>query len=188
MLWGLYRPHDVPAKPDPGQLQEFYRSFSTETEIFNSRNGLPRLDVSLVEVARLPPDRTDVKTDLRNVPSVCLEVMRVTCARYGFTKWLPDLDQTAYELYNCACRTIFLDSFRQALQLGAWTLVSPNLKYFDHISLLLRIYDHYVHYLQLRRYRRERNDVGRAAQDRNYNNICRRRARVRQGRPSHHAA
>jgi hypothetical protein len=61
------------------------------------------------------------------------------------TSWGPDLRETAYSLYNSACRIIALDTFKQALVSHAYTSTQPNLKYVKDMALLIKIYDHIVH-------------------------------------------
>src|SRR6266545_7199970 len=77
--------------------------------------------------------------------------MQSRLATFGLTSWCPDLRQTPYSLYNSACHIIALDTFKQALVSHTYATLQPNLIYATDMNLLIKLYDHFVHYYMFTR-------------------------------------
>ena len=81
-------------------------------------------------------------------------------SRSGLNCWCPDLRQSAYSLYNSACRIIAIDTFKQALVSHTYLALAPNTSYASNMDVLVKLYDHFVfHYMRLR-YRRDGRTPG----------------------------
>jgi hypothetical protein len=108
-----------------------------------------------------------VASQVRQVEEHMLEYMQASLARFGLTTWCPDLRQTAYSLYNSACRIIALDTFKQALVAHTYAHLQPNTAYVKDTSLLVKLYDHFVHHYMFMRYKKDKRNPGsvRAADD-----------------------
>src|SRR6266540_1348428 len=86
--------------------------------------------------------------------------MQSRLATFGLTSWCPDLRQTPYSLYNSACCIIALDTFKQALVSHTYASLQPNLIYATDMNLLIKLYDHFVHYYMFTRFKREGKMAG----------------------------
>jgi hypothetical protein len=91
-----------------------------------------------------------------------LQYIQTRLASFGFTTWRPDLSQTAYSLYNSACHhgIVTIETFRQALVSGAYIFMGPNVSYAKDMPLLIKIYNHVVHFSQHHRYKKEARNTG----------------------------
>lgn len=162
ILWGLYGVHDVPRTLSQEMLDAFHSAISSANEIMLNRSQAIG-DTSIISVARLPQDNIHLlKKNLLGIEEVYCEMMRQSCARHGLSLWCPDLRKSSppYGLWNSACRVVFLDSFRQLATSEAWPQFAPNLSHLQNTVLVLRIYDHYVHYYQTRRFIMEARNPG----------------------------
>ncbi len=97
---------------------------------------------------------------VKRVEEYILHFIQARLASFGFTTWCPDLTQTGYSLYNSACRLVAIDTFRQALVSCAYIHLGPNVLYAKDMSLLIKIYDHVVHFYQHHRYKKEARNAG----------------------------
>ncbi|MBW0544683.1 hypothetical protein O181_084398 [Austropuccinia psidii MF-1] len=81
-------------------------------------------------------------------------------SRIGIRIWAPNLEEAPGFLYNKACRTIALMTFRQLACSGAYQYMRANLSYLNRIDLLHRTYDHFVHYLMTEKFKKENKQAG----------------------------
>jgi hypothetical protein len=126
------------------------------------QTGPPLIDTSLVQVTRsyLVPGSGTIAAHSQQVEEYMLQYIQTRLASFGFTTWCPDLSQTAYSLYNSACRIVAIETFRQALVSGAYIFMGPNVSYAKNMPLLIKIYDHIVHFSQHHRYKKEARNAG----------------------------
>jgi hypothetical protein len=156
LLWRLYDPKDPPPTPDEGALQNFNARFHSETSVMEARGGIPLISPSLVQVGSISiTDRSQVATQLRRIEEHIIEYIQACVSRFGLVIWCPDLRQSPYALYNAACRIIALDTFKQALISHAYAHLAPNQAYAKDMILLIKLYDHFVHHYQQKRYKKE---------------------------------
>ncbi|HEV7735749.1 MAG TPA: hypothetical protein VGO47_00010, partial [Chlamydiales bacterium] len=101
-----------------------------------------------------------IATQIRAVEEHILEYMQSCLAKFGLIRWCPDLQQTAYSLYNSACRIIALDTFKQALVSHTYTHLQPNTTYAKDMDLLIKLYDHFVHHYQYQCFKKESHNPG----------------------------
>ena len=121
-----------------------------------ARDGNPLVAPSLMRVGSVPiTDRSQVATQLRRIEEHIIEYIQACISKFGLLVWCPDLRQTPYALYNAACRIIALDTFKQALVSHAYAHLAPNQAYAKDMILLVKLYDHFVHYYQQSHYKKE---------------------------------
>ncbi|TFK45357.1 hypothetical protein OE88DRAFT_1640031 [Heliocybe sulcata] len=89
-----------------------------------------------------------------------LQLIQTSLARFGFTCWCPDLRDTPYSLYNTACWTIAVHTFKQALVGHTYEVLALNLRYTSDTMLILHMYDHFVHHVQSKRFLKEQKNPG----------------------------
>jgi len=157
ILWILLDSKDIPQDPPAQSLRIFSARFSTEAELFTSRDSdvelIPR---HLVQVGTsMSAASGRIAAQARLVEEHMLSYIQACLSKFGLQRWCPDFRQSAYSLYNAACRIIALDTFKQALISHAYLHLTPNTIYASNMDILIRLYDHFVFHYMLLRYRRE---------------------------------
>lgn len=89
-----------------------------------------------------------------------LKFVQVLMSNFGITRWCPDFDQTPYSMYNSACRIIALQTFTQAVIGRGYDFIIFNKKYLDDQALLMRLYNHFVHYRMYDAFKKELRNPG----------------------------
>ena len=181
ILWSLRNAKEVPGNPPEELLAMFASRFSTEQEVLDARNGNALVGPSLVQVGTSIPlnDKSRSAKQIRQVEEHILEYLQGCIAKFGLVRWAPDLRQSAYSLYNSACRIIALDTFKQAIISHAYDFLRPNPVYLRDMDLLMKVYDHIVHFYLLVRYTRECMAPGTVRAKDDANPTYRNRQRVR---------
>ena len=179
-LWGLLDPRDVPSNPLDKELRIFDARFSVHKNLYDIPTGPPLVPLSLVKVGlsvSLASGRIAAQAQM--IEEHILEYMQACIARFGLTRWAPDLRQTPYSLYNAACRIIALDTFKQAVVAHTYDHIGPNVAYVKDVPLLIKLYDHFVHYYLFNRYKKDSCNAGSVRVADEANPIYKNRARVR---------
>jgi hypothetical protein len=153
LLWGLFDSKDIPKLPEEAVLTRFKEHFLTEASLENFQARRPIVPISLVKVTSTKLGRIGAQLGL--IEEHIISYIQGCLARFGMTSWCPDLRETAYSLYNSACRIIALDTFKQAVISHAYAGVQPKLDYVKDMQLLMKIYDHIVHQFFYSRWRRD---------------------------------
>jgi hypothetical protein len=181
ILWGLVGSNVVPKDPPGHVLATFATRFSSEASLHDCQEGPPLIKLSLVQIGSSVSltDRGRIAAQVRQVEEHILEYAQSCLARFGLVSWCPDLRQTPYALYNAACRIIALDTFKQALVSHAFAHLKPNTSYATDMMLLIRLYDHYVHFYMYSRWKREKRNPGSVGVADQTNPQYRARVRVR---------
>ncbi|TFK52727.1 hypothetical protein OE88DRAFT_1677285 [Heliocybe sulcata] len=162
ILWRLEH-HQVPTLPPADVLRAFFVRFSQEHDMLAIASaGPPLVDASVVAVIRRwrCEVRGVAEPQMLAIEDEMLQLIQTSIARFGFTCWCPDLRDTPYSLYNAACRTIAVHTFKQALVGHTYEMFAPNLRYTADTMLILRLYDHFVHHVQRRRFLKEQKNPG----------------------------
>ncbi|MBW0520932.1 hypothetical protein O181_060647 [Austropuccinia psidii MF-1] len=150
--------HAVPPKPDNSLLKEFNQQFSTNEQLQSAATS---------QTGGNPITKKEVQT-LRDACAGCKKVgkhivylenfhflyIRSLLSKLGICVWAPDLQEAPGFLYNEACCTVAIMTFRQLACSGAYQYMQANLKYLNNISLLHCTYDHFVHYLMSEKYKK----------------------------------
>ena len=144
---------DIPKLPDDKTLDQFKECFLTEESLGGYQSRCPLIPISLIKITSTKLGK--IGSQLGLIEEHIISYIQGCLARFGMTSWGPDLRQTAYSLYNSACRIIALDTFKQALISHAYASVRPNLQYANDMQLLIKIYDHIVHDYFYSRWRRD---------------------------------
>ncbi|EPQ53348.1 hypothetical protein GLOTRDRAFT_16697, partial [Gloeophyllum trabeum ATCC 11539] len=75
-----------------------------------------------------------------------------------------------------------LATFKQALVSGTYTFLGPNLKYTSDTPLLLKLYDHFVHHYQQKRFKKEDRSPGSVSLSEEQRNAYKNRCRLAKAR------
>jgi hypothetical protein len=173
ILWGLLDPKDIPGDPPADVIKQFSLHCSSEEQLYSFRN--PRscelISPTLIKLGT----SASVTKHGKLATQVCLvEEHMIQCiqsylAQFGLLRWWPDLRQSAYSLFNSACRIVAIDTFKQALVVHTYAHVQPNKFYVNDVSLLVKLYDHIVHHYHFMHYQWESRNPGcvKAADDAN---------------------
>ena len=162
ILWALLDAKAVPQDPPAEIIRLFSTRFSTEADLFSRRESGPELiprHLVLVGTA-MSAAKGRIAGQARLVEEHMLSYIQACLSRFGLQRWCPDLHQSAYSLYNSACRIIAIDTFKQALISHTYIHLSPNTLYASNMDILIKLYDHFVFHFMLLRYRREARQPG----------------------------
>ena len=186
ILWGLLDAKEIPQDPPERTLRLFNSRLSgldPETALQEiAVNGHPLIDPSLIQIgdsARSTTSRARFSIQMRFVEEHCLQYMQSCLAKFGLSRWSPDLRQSPYSLYNAACRMVALDTFKQALVSQTYAHLKPNIKYVNDMNLLKKLYDHIVHFYLESRYRKNARKPGSVKDADETSPLYRARKRVR---------
>ncbi|MBW0515845.1 hypothetical protein O181_055560 [Austropuccinia psidii MF-1] len=164
IMWGLIYEKSVPVAPDPTLLKEFYNRFDDVEEIQEVTNSstsiklIPETDV--ITLRGTKPGRKKVGRAIVNVQEFFILYIQVLLAKLGIRRWAPSLDEPIDTLYNEACRISAIKTFRQVAVGGAYQYMNINLRFLNNLMLLEATYNHFVHYLQAKIYKREMKESG----------------------------
>ena len=150
ILWALLDAKAVPQDPSAELLRLFSAWFSNEADLFSTRDSGPELiprHLILVGTA-MSAAKGRIAGQARLIEEHMLGYIQACLSRFGMQRWCPDLRQSAYSLYNSACRIIAIDTFKQALISHTYIHISPNTIYASNMDILIKFYDHFIfHYL-----------------------------------------
>ncbi|KAF9033676.1 hypothetical protein BJ165DRAFT_1534605 [Panaeolus papilionaceus] len=159
VMWNQVDRRSIPYDPSIEALKSFDERFISEEDLYQQRYAEPLIQAQEVNIQDYRALQRDTKnrnyTRLKLIPDTAIAMMKMTAARYGLKLWAPDLRQAPYGLYNSACRMSAIDSFRQANTGGIYAMFKPDTRFNGNLDLLIKVYDHTVHYLHYRRYLRE---------------------------------
>ncbi|EGF97026.1 uncharacterized protein MELLADRAFT_70263 [Melampsora larici-populina 98AG31] len=179
IIWGLTSSSAVPKPPDPAHLAEFNSRFSQSSEIagvLDSTSAKDLVDQNEVQVPAA--DRVNVGGSIVNIKDFFVIYTKAMFAKLGIRQWCPDLESAEDTLWNEACRISALRIFRQWVAADAFAYMNINKAFINDILLLERTYNHYVHFLYGRKYRRELKEEGKNQKDDERKNTLARRRRV----------
>ena len=180
ILWILLDAKAVPKDPPTENLRLFSTRFSTEADLFRTRDSGPELvprHLILVGTA-MSSSKGRFAGQARLVEEHILGYIQLCLSRFGLQRWCPDLCQSAYSLYNSACRIIAIDTFKQALISHSYIHLGPNTVYASNMDILIKLYDHFVFHFMLRRYQREDRQPGSVQKELQSNPLYQGRIRV----------
>ncbi|KAG2019897.1 hypothetical protein CC2G_005293 [Coprinopsis cinerea AmutBmut pab1-1] len=165
ILWGLFSSDSVPHDPTQEALKSFARLFSTEASVYQQKTVTePIISPTLVNITPVSAlkSKSRIIAQYRKVEEHILDYMKTFIARYGLKSWCPDLRQTPYSLYNATHRIICIDTFKQGLVAGAYSVAFPriNTTYATNTDLLTKMYDHHVHHYLFGLYTKEIKEPG----------------------------
>ncbi|EGG03289.1 uncharacterized protein MELLADRAFT_90318 [Melampsora larici-populina 98AG31] len=141
--------------------------------------------VDQCEVKVPAADRVNVGGSIVNIKEFFVLYTKAMFAKLGIREWCPDLDSAEDTLWNEACRISALRIFRQWVAADAFAYMNINTKFTNEILLLERTYNHYVHFLYARKYRRELKEDGKNLKDDERKNALARRRRLMKLRAKH---
>ncbi|MBW0529825.1 hypothetical protein O181_069540 [Austropuccinia psidii MF-1] len=164
LLWGLFEQNSVPKAPDPKVVMAFESRFSTVEQFEEHSNNLDTnvyitsADISTIREGRA--GRMKLTKGIVHIEDSDIQYVHGYLANLGIESWGPNLDDSSESLWNTACRTGALKTFRQLAIAGVYNSMSFNQKYVNNSLLTIRAYNHYVHYLLTGRYKNETKEEG----------------------------
>jgi hypothetical protein len=163
IMWNMISRRALPSIPPEDMLVAFGSRFTSTTQLWTARTDRASIQspasVRLVHAISYTNPGTYAR-DAALVEESVLSLIGAICARYGITEWAPDLRDTAYSIYNSACRIIFLESFKQALIARGFDFLNANPAHARETLMIMRCYDHFVHFIQFVRFRRDQANPG----------------------------
>ncbi|MBW0504895.1 hypothetical protein O181_044610 [Austropuccinia psidii MF-1] len=182
ILWGMLEKNTLPPAPDRSLLKEFYGRFSTNEQVLNvatSNTGANLIGEKEVKTLRdAHAGRLKVGKHIINLEEFYILYIHSMLAKLGIRVWAPDLEEAPDSLYNEACRTAALMTFRQVACSGAYHYIKANLMYCNNLSLLKVAYNHFVHYLMAETYKIENKESGKTLRNKDKKVVQKRRLRV----------
>ncbi|MBW0483425.1 hypothetical protein O181_023140 [Austropuccinia psidii MF-1] len=161
--------HSVPPSTNHSLLKEFNTRFSTNEQIENTaknQRGTTLINEKEVQTLRdARAGRKKIGKHIVNLEDFYFHYIRSLLSRLGIRVWAPDLEEAPGFLYNEACRTVALMTFRQLACSGAYRYMRANISYLNDINLLHRAYDHFVHYLMTEKFKKENKQAGKNFED-----------------------
>jgi hypothetical protein len=182
LLWTGLREGGTPSSPDPANRAIFEAKFRNRSSVMAVNDSSPSLiDPNLVYVPATYP----VQPNGRGVSAghlvggFMMSMCQTTVSRYGLNAFHPDLSEDAFSAYNSANRLIAISSFQTALTTGSykWLKADPSLA--TNVILLVKMYDHYVHYYLKTLFKKEARRPGAVLLDNAKNSSYKHRKRVR---------
>ncbi|KAJ7833383.1 hypothetical protein B0H13DRAFT_2370469 [Mycena leptocephala] len=76
-------------------------------------------------------------------------------AKLRLATWAIDYTQTPYSMYNQAMRMAAIDTFRFLMGVSAYDFLRPDTSYVKDTTLLVRIYDHFIHHYMFEKWKVE---------------------------------
>ncbi|MBW0523415.1 hypothetical protein O181_063130 [Austropuccinia psidii MF-1] len=182
IMWGLIFEKSIPVLPDPALLKEFYNRFDYANEIQEVAKSssavklIPESDV--ITLRGTQPGRKKVGKAIVNVQEFFILYIQALLAKLGIRRWAPALDEPIDTLYNEACRISAIQTFRQVSVGGAYQYMNINLRFLNNIGLLEATYNHFVHYLKTKIWKRETKESGAYLKDLERGAISKNRQRL----------
>jgi hypothetical protein len=162
VLWGLVDPKTVPYDPPADVLSTFSLRFKNDDQLQQQRSMEPLIRPQTVAINVWD----DASVRGRNMMTFeefdegLLGHMKSTMARFGLTRFCPDLRESPRSLYNKAHRIVAVESFKQGLIGCMYATFNANSHWASRTEDLVKIYDHHVHYFLRERYRLEKRKAG----------------------------
>ncbi|WAQ81386.1 hypothetical protein PtA15_1A727 [Puccinia triticina] len=100
-------------------------------------------------------------------------------AQLGLSVWCPNLDKDSASLYNAAHQIAALTTLTELAATPAYAYLQINPVMAQDMPLLVCAYRHVIHYLQLKKYKKEMKETGKVAQEANNKKFNKNRKRLR---------
>ncbi|MBW0501188.1 hypothetical protein O181_040903 [Austropuccinia psidii MF-1] len=164
LLWGLFEQNSVPKVTDPSVVKAFESRFSTVEE-FEAHVNHPDTNVFVAnaDIGAIRDGRSGkikLTKGILHIEDSDIHYIHGYLANLGIQCWGPNLEDSSESLWNSACRTGALKTFRQLAISGVYNSMSFNHKYINNSLLLIQAYNHYVHYLLNARFKNELKEDG----------------------------
>ena len=100
------------------------------------------------------------------------------CALLRNLQYDGHLSESPYSVYNSACRLVAIATFKHALSTDSYSFTGVDPAAATDMDILIRIYDHFVHHVQLRLRSIDMRKPGSVLRSARLNTIYRRRNTV----------
>ncbi|KAF9548194.1 hypothetical protein CPC08DRAFT_823532 [Agrocybe pediades] len=160
---GLTDASSFPPQPTVEVLERFNKEFKDDDTVEKRRlNGPNLITKSSVVFQPYSPVQTRQRTRARvgQIEQHILSYVDAMLCRFGLPVWGPNYQESPYSLFNSAVRIVALDTFKQALISHAYAFLGVSAKHADNMDLLLKVYDHVVHFYLYGHYLKEMRRPG----------------------------
>lgn len=171
----------VPKPPELSTLEEFYKRFCRAEQIEDavksgSTNYVRKHEIQCFQNVQ----KVQVKcgNSIIHLGSRFVTYAQGLMSRLGLRVWCPNLNDDSSSLYNSAHRIAALTTFTELASTPAYAYLNIDPEMAQDMSLLIPAYNHFVHYLQLDKYKKELKEKGKVAQEANNKKISKNRERV----------
>ncbi|MBW0521495.1 hypothetical protein O181_061210 [Austropuccinia psidii MF-1] len=165
----MLTPGALPTAPDKQLLKEFYQKFSSVEEVQSvaqNSQGVKLINESQVQTScNTHSGKIKIGKNIINMQDFYITYVHAMLAKLGIRVWGPDLEEAPDFLYNGACCIVALMTFCQIACSGAYQYMNANLIYCSDLGLLSTEYDHYVHYVLAKKFKKEAREKGWVMQD-----------------------
>ncbi|EFP93885.2 uncharacterized protein PGTG_19898 [Puccinia graminis f. sp. tritici CRL 75-36-700-3] len=184
ILWGLLRQDSVPKPPELSKLEEFYRRFRRAEQVEEAvRSGSANRDVGQVSCLKdAQGGRIKFGKSVIHLGSNFVRYAQGIMAQLGLSVWCPNLDEDSGSLYNAAHRIAALTTFTELAATPAYAYLKVDPAMAQNMTLLIPAYNHFVHYLQAEKYKKEIKQKGKVAQEASNKKHNKNRERLRDER------
>ncbi|PLW52483.1 hypothetical protein PCANC_10620 [Puccinia coronata f. sp. avenae] len=168
ILLGLLRQDLVPSAPEIQELQEFCQRFANNNQVQPAATVLssPALMINSSNVQIFKnATQGSVKLGRQIIHlgsnNVCYD--QGLMVRLGLRTWCPNLKEDSASLYNAAHCITTITTFQELVAGYAYTYMSVNSQLATNTALYIQAYNHYVHYVLLNKYKKEKKETGKVA-------------------------
>jgi hypothetical protein len=98
--------------------------------------------------------------------------------RLGLRVWSPNLEEDSASLYNAAHRIAAITTFQDLVAARAYDYMNVCPKMATDTTLIIQAYNHFVHYLCLVKYNKEKKQAGKLAEEARSKGVSKSRKRV----------
>ncbi|KAA1079345.1 hypothetical protein PGT21_008685 [Puccinia graminis f. sp. tritici] len=186
ILWGLLTQDSVPQAPDLQTLQEFYQRFSNNDQVEEAAKGSlsPALigshEVQLFKGAT--SGSVKFGRQVIHLGSNNIRYAQGLMVRLGLRVWCPNLEEDSASLYNAAHRIAAITTFQELVAGRAYNYMNVNPILATNSALIIQAYNHYVHFVMLAKYQKEKKEEGKAAAEALNKRVSKNRERLRDAR------
>ncbi|KAA1127223.1 hypothetical protein PGTUg99_031925 [Puccinia graminis f. sp. tritici] len=184
ILWGLLKQDSVPKPPKLSTLEGFYRRFRRTEQLEEAvRSRSANRDFSQVLCLRdAQGGRVKFGKSVIHLGSNFVRYAQGIMAQLGLSVWCPNLDEDSASLYNAAHRIAALTTFTELAATPAYAYLKVDPVMAQDMTLLIPAYNHFVHYLQVEKYKKETKEKGKVAQEATNKKVNKNRERLRDER------
>ncbi|KAF8175304.1 hypothetical protein K438DRAFT_1458087, partial [Mycena galopus ATCC 62051] len=188
ILLGVVRSDVPPPKPPAGAITSFERRWKpdffeklrdTLRTTSSSTTGAARMVTQLREDAKVQADQgSNIAKDILKVKETFLIKLYGLVLTAGLDAWRPDIMGPPDSLYNQAHEIVYFESFRLLAGSFAYVFLAPTASGVNNATLIQDIGRAFLFSYMKHKAQVDRKEPGKLADNREDNNISRRRKRV----------
>ncbi|PLW46368.1 hypothetical protein PCASD_05466 [Puccinia coronata f. sp. avenae] len=186
ILWGLLTQDAVPRTPELQNLQEFYNRFSNSDEV--DRAAKVASSPALISSNKFQLFQNAVGGKIKygrqvlHLGSNNVRYAQGLMIHLGLRVWSPNLEEDSASLYNAAHRIAAITTFQDLVAARAYDYMNVCPKMATDTTLIIQAYNHFVHYLCLVKYNKEKKQAGKLAKEARSKGVSKSRKRLQDAR------